>query len=98
MTLSEFGRTAAENGAGGTDHGHGTAMFAMGGTINGGKVLGDWPGLDEGDLYQGRDLAVTTDFRSFLAEVVENHLGNPNIAEVFPDFDDPPSERPGVIR
>ncbi len=98
VTLSEFGRTVAENGAGGTDHGHGTAMLAMGGTVNGGKVLGDWPGIDEGDLYQGRDLAVTTDFRSFLADVIEGHLGNPNIEEIFPDFDDLPAGRPGVIR
>jgi uncharacterized protein (DUF1501 family) len=96
-TMSEFGRTAAENGSGGTDHGHATAMFALGGTVAGGRVYGGWPGLEEDALYEGRDLAVTTDFRTFLAEIVERHLGNDNISEVFPDFDYDPGKRLGVI-
>lgn len=96
-TMSEFGRTAAENGSAGTDHGRGTAMLALGGTVNGGKVYADWPGLSSGQLYEGRDLEVTTDFRTFFAEVVERHLGNDDIATVFPNFDYGPSTRLGVI-
>ena len=72
-------------------------MFALGGTVAGGRVYGDWPGLEEDALYEGRDLAVTTDFRTFLAEIVERHLGNTSIAEVFPDFDYDPGKRLGVI-
>ncbi|MDG2303828.1 MAG: DUF1501 domain-containing protein [Candidatus Binatia bacterium] len=97
MTMSEFGRTAAENGSGGTDHGHGTAMLALGGTVRGGKVYGDWPGLGSGDLYQGRDLDVTTDFRTFFGEVIERHLGNGDIDAVFPGFDYGGSTRLGLI-
>ncbi len=97
MTMSEFGRTAAENGTGGTDHGHGTAMLALGGTVAGGKVYGDWPGLGSSQLYEGRDLDVTTDFRTFFAEVVERHLGNDDIATVFPDFAYGPSNRLALI-
>lgn len=97
MTMSEFGRTAAENGSGGTDHGRGTAMMALGGTVRGGKVYGDWPGLSSGQLYEGRDLEVTTDFRTFFAEVVERHLGNDDIATVFPDFAYGPATRLGMI-
>ena len=97
MTMSEFGRTAAENGSGGTDHGRGTAMLAMGGTVRGGQVYGDWPGLATGDLFQGRDLPVTTDFRTFFAEVVDRHLGNGDISTVFPGLSYSPSNRLGLI-
>lgn len=84
--VSEFGRTARENGNGGTDHGHGNVIWLLGGPVRGGKVYGDWPGLDEGALYQGRDLQVTTDFRTVLANVLSNHLGLPGtaVASVFP--------------
>ena len=64
ITMSEFGRTVKENGTSGTDHGHGTAMMVMGGDVHGGKVYGNWPGLAPEQRYEGRDLAVTTDFRS----------------------------------
>src|SRR5208282_1616471 len=76
VTMSEFGRTARENGNRGTDHGHANVMFVMGGPLKGGKVYGRWPGLDQSQLYQGRDLAVTTDFRQVLGEAVYKHLGN----------------------
>ena len=85
-TMSEFGRTARENGNRGTDHGHANVMFAMGGNIAGGKVYGQWPGLNREQLYEGRDLAVTTDFREVLGEVVQNHLGRTNIERIFPGF------------
>ncbi len=85
-TMSEFGRTARENGNRGTDHGHANVMFAMGGGIRGGKVYGKWPGLERELLYEGRDLAVTTDFREVLGEVVSNHLGQRDLGRVFPGF------------
>jgi uncharacterized protein (DUF1501 family) len=84
LTMSEFGRTVAENGTGGTDHGHANTMFVMGGAVSGGKILGDWPGLAREKLYEGRDLAITTDFRDVFAEVVGGHLNTGNLAEVFP--------------
>jgi uncharacterized protein (DUF1501 family) len=87
VTMSEFGRTVRENGNRGTDHGHANVMFVMGGPVKGGKVYGRWPGLDQSQLYEGRDLAVTTDFRSVLGEAVSQHLGNRNLNEVFPGFD-----------
>ena len=68
VSMSEFGRTAHENGNRGTDHGHANCMFVMGGAVKGGKVYSKWPGMNEGQLYQGRDLAVTTDYRSVLAK------------------------------
>ena len=70
VTMSEFGRTAEENGDQGTDHGHGGLMMVLGGPVEGGKVYGKWPGLEEEQLYEGRDLAVTTDFRAVLSELV----------------------------
>jgi uncharacterized protein (DUF1501 family) len=85
-TMSEFGRTAQENGNNGTDHGHGDVMFLLGGPVRGGKVYGKWPGLEQEQLYEGRDLAVTTDFRAVLSELVTGHLGTPDIAQVFPGF------------
>jgi uncharacterized protein (DUF1501 family) len=87
--MSEFGRTARENGNRGTDHGHANVMFAIGGDINGGKVHGEWPGLAEEQLYENRDLNLTTDFRDVLGELVTRHLGNRQIANVFPGYDDP---------
>lgn len=98
VTMSEFGRTAKENGNRGTDHGHGSAMFVLGGAANGGKVLGQWPGLAPGQLYEQRDLAVTTDFRDVLGEVVSKHLGNSNLADVFPSYAASPAKFRGVIR
>jgi uncharacterized protein (DUF1501 family) len=89
VTMSEFGRTARENGNRGTDHGHANAMFVMGAGIRGGKVYGDWPGLADEQLYEGRDLNLTTDFRDVLAELVTKHLGNPNVKAVFPGYGEP---------
>ena len=88
VTMSEFGSTARENGNRGTDHGHANVMFVMGGPVKGGKVYGRWPGLEQSQLYEGRDLAVTTDFRNVLSETVFSYLGNRNLAQVFPGFDD----------
>jgi len=87
VTMSEFGRTARENGNRGTDHGHANVMFVLGGTVQGGKVYGNWPGLLPHQLYEGRDLAVTTDFRQVLSEAVYNHLGSKELQKVFPGFD-----------
>ncbi|HLH42892.1 MAG TPA: DUF1501 domain-containing protein [Bryobacteraceae bacterium] len=87
VTMSEFGRTAQENGNGGTDHGHGDVMMALGGPVRGGKVYGAWPGLEKEQLYEGRDLAVTTDFRTVLGELVRGHLGQKNLAQAFPGFE-----------
>jgi uncharacterized protein (DUF1501 family) len=84
VTMSEFGRTARENGNRGTDHGHANVMFVLGGPVAGGKIYGDWPGLAREQLYEGRDLALTTDFRDVLGEVVSKHLGA-NPAAVFPN-------------
>jgi uncharacterized protein (DUF1501 family) len=84
VTMSEFGRTARENGTGGTDHGHANAMFVLGGEVKGGKVYGRWPGLDNDQLNEGRDLALTTDFRDVLGEVVTRTLGANNLDLVFP--------------
>jgi len=87
VTMSEFGRTARENGNRGTDHGHANVMFVMGGPVKGGKVYGRWPGLDQSQLYEGRDLAITTDFRRVLGEAVYQHLGNKALDQVFPGFE-----------
>jgi uncharacterized protein (DUF1501 family) len=87
VTMSEFGRTARENGNRGTDHGHANVMFVIGGPVKGGKVYGRWPGLDPSQLYEGRDLALTTDFRQVLGEAVAKHLGNTALDQVFPGFD-----------
>jgi uncharacterized protein (DUF1501 family) len=86
VTMSEFGRTAAENGNRGTDHGHANCMFVLGGGVKGGKVYGKWPGLAREQLYEGRDLALTTDFRTVLSEIIERRLGNRDLATVFPGF------------
>ena len=97
LTMSEFGRTVHENGNRGTDHGHGTAMLVAGGPVRGGKVYGRWPGLRPEQLFQGRDLAVTTDFRHLFAEVAVRHLGIPPSAPLFPGFNTGPSAYPGVL-
>jgi uncharacterized protein (DUF1501 family) len=86
VTMSEFGRTAHENGNRGTDHGHANCMFVMGGAVKGGKVYGQWPGLAREQLYESRDLALTTDFRDVLGDLVSNHLGNPTLNQVFPGY------------
>ncbi|MGA2337135.1 MAG: DUF1501 domain-containing protein [Terriglobales bacterium] len=89
VTMSEFGRTARENGTRGTDHGHANVMFVMGGAVRGGKVYGRWPGLANEQLYEQRDLALTTDFRQVMAEAVARQLGNPRPERVFPGFRNP---------
>jgi uncharacterized protein (DUF1501 family) len=89
VTMSEFGRTAKENGNRGTDHGHANVMFAFGGAIRGGRVYGEWPGLAPDQLYENRDLALTTDFRDVLGEMVAKHLGNRQLAGVFPEYGHP---------
>jgi uncharacterized protein (DUF1501 family) len=86
VTLSEFGRTARENGNRGTDHGHANVMFVLGGKIRGGKVYGSWPGLEPELLYQQRDLALTTDFRAVCGEILARHMGQSNLSKVFPGF------------
>ena len=87
VSMSEFGRTARENGNRGTDHGHANVMFVLGGPVKGGRVYGRWPGLDPSQLNEGRDLALTTDFRTVVGEAVSAHLGNKDLATVFPGFD-----------
>ena len=84
VTMSEFGRTARENGTGGTDHGHANAMFVLGGNVKGGKVHGRWPGLDNHQLNEGRDLTLTTDYRQVLGELVNKTIGAANLDLVFP--------------
>jgi uncharacterized protein (DUF1501 family) len=98
VTMSEFGRTAHENGDRGTDHGHANCMFVMGGPVKGGKVYGKWPGLGPGQLNEGRDLALTTDFRSVLGEVISTHLGSDNLHTVFPGFDNSPAKFPRLLK
>jgi uncharacterized protein (DUF1501 family) len=92
VTMSEFGRSARENRHRGTDHGHANVMFVIGGPVKGGKVYGRWPGLEQSQLYEGRDLAVTTDFRRVLGETVDRHLGNKALNQVFPGFDNQPEK------
>jgi uncharacterized protein (DUF1501 family) len=98
VTMSEFGRTAKENGNRGTDHGHANCMFVMGGDIKGGRVYGNWPGLADHQLNEGRDLALTTDFRSVLSEVLVRHVGVSDLSTVFPGFDAGARRFPGLIR
>jgi uncharacterized protein (DUF1501 family) len=92
ITMSEFGRTARENGTRGTDHGHANVMFVLGGPVKGGRVYGRWPGLDQSQLYEGRDLAITTDFRNVYSEALDHHLGNKSLAQVFPGFESTPQQ------
>src|SRR5437868_7741947 len=98
LTMSEFGRTVRENGNSGTDHGHATAMLVLGGPVNGGRVLGRWPGLDPANRFEGRDVAVTTDFRDLFAEVLARHLGARDLSAIFPGFTPDPARFPGAIR
>ncbi len=96
LTMSEFGRTVSENGARGTDHGHGNAMLLLGGDVKGGKVYGKWPGLEREQRYEGRDLAITTDFRDVFSEVLGGHLGTKDISSVFPGYS--AKSKLGIIR
>ena len=98
VTMSEFGRTARENGNRGTDHGHANCMLAMGGDVKGGKVYGRWPGLGEGQLNENRDLALTTDFRTVLGEILQKHIGVRDLVPVFPGFDSNPRKFAGLIK
>lgn len=88
VVMSEFGRTAQENGTRGTDHGHGNVMFVLGGAVNGRKVHGGWSGLNQSDLHQGRELAVTTDYREVISHILQNHLSisDQGLSRIFPDF------------
>ena len=97
LTMSEFGRTVRENGNRGTDHGRATAMLVLGGPVRGGKVYGRWPGLRRDQLFEGRDLAVTTDFRHLFAEVAQHHLAIPTEAPLFPGFGGNSTGYPGVL-
>lgn len=100
LTMTEFGRTARENGNRGTDHGHSSVMFALGGPVRGGKVYGQWPGLGPDQLYEGRDLALTTDFRDVFAEALVRHLGHlgaRHTPAVFPGFDVSPQRFRGFL-
>ena len=98
VSMSEFGRTAHENGNRGTDHGHANCMFVMGGDIKGGKVYSRWPGMSQGQLYEGRDLAVTTDYRSVLGEIISKHLGDRDLKAVFPGFANDPRQFLGIVK
>ena len=97
MTMSEFGRTVRQNGNGGTDHGHASALFVIGGDVRGRKVYGRWPGLEPEQLYEGRDLALTTDFRSVFSEVASKHLGASRLDALFPGVDAGKSSWLGVL-
>ncbi len=98
LTMSEFGRTVAENGSGGTDHGHGNCMLMLGGPVAGGRIHGEWPGLESEELHEGRDLAVTTDFRTVFAEIASRHLGAADLSRVLPGYPVEPSGFRGVLR
>src|SRR5918911_1006266 len=97
LTMSEFGRTARENGTRGSDHGHANAMFVVGNNVRGGEVYGQWPGLKSGDLYEGRDLALTTDFRDVFGEIAQKHLNDSNLKTVFPGYAASASKFRGVL-
>jgi uncharacterized protein (DUF1501 family) len=94
VTMSEFGRTVKENGNTGTDHGHGDVMFVLGGSVRGGTIYGRWPGLEPEQLFEQRDLAITTDFRDVLGELVSVHLGQ-KAEQVFPGYK--PGEALGLL-
>ena len=97
--MSELGtHRGKKNGTRGTDHGHANVMFVMGGPVKGGKVYGKWPGLADHELYEKRDLAVTTDFRAVLGEVVSNHIGNKDVAKVFPGYQGGPQDFRGFLK
>jgi uncharacterized protein (DUF1501 family) len=96
VTMSEFGRAVNENGNRGTDHGHGNAMMIIGGGVRGGRVYGRWPGLAPERRYEGRDLAVTTDFRDVFCEIVTRHLGVTDPRPIFPGHNVQPAKFPGL--
>jgi uncharacterized protein (DUF1501 family) len=97
LTMSEFRRAVSENGNRGTDHGHGNAMIVIGGGVRGGKVYGRWPGLGVEHRYDGRDLAVTTDFRDVFGEIVARHLGVADPPAIFPGYTVRMSKFPGLF-
>ena len=97
LTMSEFGRAVNENGNRGTDHGHGNAMMVIGGGVRGGKVYGRWPGLSMEQRYEGRDLAVTTDFRDVFGEIVVRHLGVADPRPIFPGYAINATRFPGLF-
>ena len=96
VVMSEFGRRLGENTSGGTDHGHGNIMLTFGGNVNGGKIYGAWPGLE--DLDQDQDLKITTDFRTILGEVVSKRLGNPELGKVFPGLTQETYQPLGLVK
>ncbi len=98
LTMTEFGRTIRQNGSGGTDHGHASCLFALGGKVKGGKVYGKFPGLAPEQLYEGRDLALTTDFRDVFAEIAARHLGATNVNAIFPGYVVNPANFKGFIK
>ena len=98
LTMSEFGRTVRQNGNRGTDHGHATCFMVMGGPVRGGKVYGKWPGLAREQLYEGRDLALTTDYRDVFAEIAQKHLGARDLPKIFPGFALDSNHYRGLIR
>jgi uncharacterized protein (DUF1501 family) len=97
VTMSEFGRTVKENGNRGTDHGHANFMMILGGGVKGGKVYGQWPGLDSSHLYENRDVAITTDFRDVFGELLAKQAGVTNLRTVFPGYECDPSKWRGVL-
>ncbi len=98
VTMSEFGRTARQNGTGGTDHGHANVMFVMGAPVRGGRIYGRWPGLGPDQLNEGRDLTVTTDFRAVLAEATRATMRAPRMEQVFPGISFADNNLPGVLK
>jgi uncharacterized protein (DUF1501 family) len=98
LTMTEFGRTARENGNGGTDHGHAGSMFVIGGDVRGRDIHGRWPGLDIEQLNERRDLALTTDFRTVFGEIVSTHLGGRQMEKVFPGFSGTSQQWLNVLR
>lgn len=98
LTMSEFGRMARQNGTGGTDHGHAGAMIVIGGRVAGGRVHGRWPGLAPEQLFEGRDLALTTDFRAVFSEVLSRHMGAADLSAVFPGYVAADAPPPGVLK
>jgi len=100
VSMTEFGRQGEENGSGGTDHGHGSVSFVMGGAVHGGRVLlkdRKWPGLAKSQLFDGQDLAVTTDFRDLFAEILHRHMGLSSLGPVFPGYAVSPAKYPGLF-
>ena len=95
LTMTEFGRSIRQNGSGGTDHGHASALFVSGGPVKGGKIYGQWPGLDAEQLFEGRDLALTTDFRAVFSEVLSKHMNVSDTARILPGYKSP--QMPGLI-